>query len=124
MLFYGKRANAFDVVGMVMCDDDSLDERKRQSEVADMAFEGTNADAEVDDDGCPARFEVIAVAARAAAYGKEFHCRYAVVEVRRNLSAEYCKTGWGRGPVCRYQKGSPTAKCSAKSRLKSGCTMT
>ena len=28
------------------------------------------------------------------------------------------------GPVCRCQKGSPTAKCSAKSRLKSGCAMT
>ena len=71
--FDGERPHGFDVIRVVVGDDDGFDFWHRQSVVAHVLLEGANADAQVDEDGFAARFEIVTIAGAAAAETDELH---------------------------------------------------
>ena len=73
MLLDAEGTDGLDVVRVVVGDENRLDVGHAETVITGMSLEGTYADAEVYDDGCSARFEIVAVATRATAETKEFH---------------------------------------------------
>ena len=69
----GERPHGFDVVRVVVGDDDGFDFGHRQSVVAHVLLEVAHADAQVDENGFAARFEIVAVAGAAAAETDKLH---------------------------------------------------
>ena len=57
-----ERSDGLDVVGMVVSDKNGGDGRNGKTVVAQVLFESTNTDAEIDDNGRSARFEIVTVA--------------------------------------------------------------
>ena len=106
--FNGERSHGFDVIRVVVGDDDRFDFGHRQSVVAHVFFEGANADAQVDENGFAARFEIVAVAGAAAAETDKLHGK-----------RESERRSEPREP----QNGKPTAKWRVKSREKLGRKM-
>ena len=78
--FDGERPHGFDVIRVVVGDDDGFDFGHRQSVVAHVLLEGANADAQVDEDGFAARFEIVTIAGAAAAETDELHEESVCVE--------------------------------------------
>ena len=101
----GERPHGFDVIRVVVGDDDGFDFGHRQSVVAHVFFKGANADAQVDENGFAARFEIVAVAGAAAAETDKLHGK-----------RESERRSEPREP----QNGKPTAKWRVKSREKLG----
>ena len=106
--FDGERPHGFDVVRVVVGDDDGFDFGHGQSVVAHVLLEGANADAQVDENGFAARFEIVAVAGATAAETDKLHGKR---ESERGSEP--------REP----QNGKPTAKWRVKSREKLGRKM-
>ena len=104
----GERPHGFDVVRVVVGDDDGFDFGYGQSVVAHVLLEGANADAQVDENGFAARFEIVAVAGAAAAETDKLHGK-----------RESERRSEPREP----QNGKPTAKWRVKSREKLGRKM-
>ena len=71
--FNGERSHGFDVIRVVVGDDDRFDFGHRQSVVTHVFFEGANADAQVDENGFAARFEIVTIAGAAAAETDKLH---------------------------------------------------
>ena len=104
----GERPHGFDVIRVVVGDDDGFDFGHRQSVVAHVLLEGANADAQVDENGFAARFEIVAVAGAAAAKTDKLHGK---------RESERRSEPW------EPQNGKPTAKWRVKSREKLGRKM-
>lgn len=65
--------HGFDVVGVVVGDDDGADRRDSQAIVAQVLFESSDADAEIDENGRSERFKIVAVAGASASEAYKFH---------------------------------------------------
>ncbi len=104
----GERPHGFDVVRVVVGDDDGFDFGHGQSVVAHVLLEGANADAQVDENGFAARFEIVTIAGAAAAETDKLHGK-----------RESERRSEPREP----QNGKPTAKWRVKSREKLGRKM-
>ena len=69
----GEGTDRLDVVGVIVGDEDGSDAWDGESIVAQVLAEGTHADAQVDEDGRAAGFEIVAVAGASAAETDEIH---------------------------------------------------
>ena len=66
-------AQALDMIEMVVCHEDGLDGIERQAPLGKSFFDGTRADADVNEKGSPVVAEIVAVAVASARQAQEPH---------------------------------------------------